>query len=486
MTNVILKYPEKYLPIFLLLAFIIKLILLPFAQVTDADAVTRTLITLNWMEHPYWMDTAIWAPFHFYYNSIALYIWNNPMYSPVLLNVFFSILTLIPFYHFVKREFNSTGALFATFFLFVSPLLFRTSFLALAETPFLFFVILSLNLISKSIKENKKGMVILAGISMTLASGFRYEGWILIGIFALTISLFKEWKKAILFGIFAFIFPMIWLWSNFQATGDAFISFKGNSHYTLQLIGTNDNPSFESYLRRIWFFPFSLWISIGPPVFYFCFRHFIKTYQKAENKKWIWTIPFWMTLAFYFYYSLTGTLLLHHRFTGLLTVFALPFIAGYFEQWSGTSIHKAFVFATFTIGLTFVYNMHGLTPLPRLKNQDIVKISKVVKQELESDSGLILDFLNWENSYFIALDAAIRPKQIIFMPGEKHAELPIHDCIRILNERGNGVIVILKNSELDKMVMDEKSPISILMNEKHHSVSIFDDAEFRMIKWKKK
>jgi hypothetical protein len=130
--------------------------------------------------------------------------------------------------------------------------------------------------------------------------------------------------------------------------------------------------------------------------------------------------------------------------------------------------------------------MHGLTPLPRLKDQNILKISEIVDSETDFNSGLIIDFLGWENTYFIALDASLRPKQIIFMPGETHNILPLNDCYKILSERENGIILISKNSKLDEILLDKSSSVSIELNKNHYIDSIYSDSKYKIIKWRKK
>ena len=104
----------KKLNIFLLVAavFIFKLILLPFSETTDADAVTRIFLSIKWLDNPHWIMTDVWAPFHYYLNAFSLSIWDNRVIMPKLVQVTISCLTLLPFYFFVKREFNEKGAFF--------------------------------------------------------------------------------------------------------------------------------------------------------------------------------------------------------------------------------------------------------------------------------------------------------------------------------------------------------------------------------------
>ena len=75
--------------IFLLvvIVLIIKLLLLPFSQTTDADAVTRVFLSLDWLDNPSWIKTSVWAPLHFYLNGFGLYLWNNQVLMPKIINI---------------------------------------------------------------------------------------------------------------------------------------------------------------------------------------------------------------------------------------------------------------------------------------------------------------------------------------------------------------------------------------------------------------
>jgi 4-amino-4-deoxy-L-arabinose transferase-like glycosyltransferase len=143
-------------------------------------------------------------------NGICLMMWNNLIYTLPILNIVLSAFTLVPFYYFVKREFNGHGAMIAAIFLAIDPILFRNSFMALSETPYLFFLVLSLNFLSKAIRENSNVYTMLAGLGMCVASGFRYESGIIALIILALLLLRKHWKQGILFAVFAFIFLLVW------------------------------------------------------------------------------------------------------------------------------------------------------------------------------------------------------------------------------------------------------------------------------------
>ena len=138
---------KEIINLFLLVlgVFILKLFLLPITQTNDADAISRIFLSIEWMENPIWIKTDVWGPLHYYLNGIFLSIWEDRVIVPKLINLVLSVAYLIPFYYFTKREFNEKGAIYATILLAFCPVLFGTSFLALSNTPFLFFLILSIN-----------------------------------------------------------------------------------------------------------------------------------------------------------------------------------------------------------------------------------------------------------------------------------------------------------------------------------------------------
>ena len=147
---------------------IIKLLLLPFVQVCDSDAVSRVFYSISWLENPHWIMSYFWAPFHFYLIGFSLTLWRNTIYVPVIVNILLSGFTLIPFYYFTKREFNNNGAIIATIFLAISPILFRNSLMSLSETPYLFFIVVSMNFLSKGIRTNSNLFFLLYGFFITI------------------------------------------------------------------------------------------------------------------------------------------------------------------------------------------------------------------------------------------------------------------------------------------------------------------------------
>jgi hypothetical protein len=377
-------------------------------------------------------------------------IWDNIVYTPKLVNILFSVLTLFPFFFFTKREFNAQGAIIATIFFGICPILFRNSFMGLSETPYLFLLVLSLNLISKALRENCTKSIVLAGLAITLASGFRYEAWFILLLISF-ILLFVDWKKALIFGAFAMIFPIVWIYSEWHATGLFPFSIEGNAGLKMSkgmnVAANNAHLDVESLLRRIWFFPFSWLIAVGIPVAYLLIKPlFVDIFKKSTEKLHkIWALLFVLTLVFFIYNSIQGALLIQHRFIGTLVVFSLPFIAVYFDENHKNGIRKAVIFGALTVGLSFVYNTSGITPIPRLKDQQKAKFINEVNTVLKPNDVLIIDFVGWDYSYYYALRTDLKRSNIILVEDAALSTPPIELIDKILAE--NKTVYILSNKE---------------------------------------
>jgi len=442
----------KYSKIFWLTIIILvcKLILLPYAQTDDADAVSRIYISMDWMQNPRWITTGTWAPFHFYLIGVGLWIWNNPIIMPSVITILFSAITLLPFYFFTKREFNKDGAFVATIFLAISPILFRNSFLALSETPYLFFLVLTMNLLSLGIRRNSWVFMMIAGVSITIASGLRYEAWIIMLLFGFIILLVKKWKLFFVFAVFAVLFPVSWLYTNWIATGNPLFGIQGNYHWTMEVMGNNENLHFENYLRRIWFYPFSWIIAVGIPLAYITLATMLKSYRKPEVNKLniIFSIPFWTMFIIIQYNAFKGVLLLQHRFIGTLVVLSLPFIAVYFKELTKRKIALAWLFGFLTIGLSFLYNTNSIIPLPRLKEQSAAVIAAIIKKNTTNDSNLILDFIGWDKTYFVALNSGLPPKNIVITDGAANQAVPVSEIKNKIKNTKNSVVLLNEKSML--------------------------------------
>lgn len=451
------KQLNKYTIYFIaFIALIIRLLIMHLADETDPDAVSRVFTSWEWAKDPFWYKTSVWAPFHYYLTGSGFFIWKDIILLPKVLNILLSVAMIFPFYFFVKREFNKQGAVYASVFLVFSPLIFRLGFLSLAEIPGLLFLVLAMNLISKGVRENVSHFFILSGLSMTIASGFRYESWLLILLFTLMIFLGGRSKSGIIFFIFAMIFPVIWMIQNHLTSGDFLYSFHANTEWTHKAMGINNDVDFEAYLRRLWFFPFSWFITIGPVIAWLLIKHIPKGIRKIRINVFpdLWIVPLLGFLMVMLYNSIAGNLLLHHRFTATLVVLSLPWIASIMKETKRKTITLTLVSLVLTIGLSFVYPIGGVGPVPRLKNQEIKQLAEIISAESSSTGKLIIDFTGWADTWYIGLHSGFQPSNVLMYGGEKQSAFSSEEITEMIRTSDNIVFVVKDGSALSRFLSD--------------------------------
>jgi len=428
-------------------AVLVKLVLLPMAQTIDADAVTRTFLSEGWIHNPVWITKGVWGPFHFYLVGCMLALWNNMVYAPVVLNVILSAVTLLPFYYLVKREFNANGALIATYFFAISPIIFRNSLMNMSEPPYLLLLTITLNFLSKGFKDKNTSCFLFAGLFITIACGFRFEAWFFILLFTFVILLKGEIKNAFFFFIIAILYPVGDVITHFVQDHYSLAGFFTNYPWSLRPDGDIMPPHFEDYLRRLWYVPFCWFIALGPPVAYLAMKKMASVYKKNAPLFWL-AFLFWAFLILTEVSSFKGAIILQPRFSETITLLSLPFSAAYFKELTIKKIRLAILFGALAVGLTYVYNISRISPLPRLENQNTDKISQTIRKELNPQSGLIIDFLDWEPTYYIALHSTLAPENIYILSGDDKTKIQAEEINSILQNHSQGIIFLVKNSVL--------------------------------------
>ena len=223
------------------------------------------------------------------------------------------------------------GAFFTLALFLFNPLFFRYSFQVLSEIPYLFFLALTLNVVSKALETKQFKHVVYAGIFATLGAGFRYEFWLMIAVFTLIFILKKQYKSAFLFMFFALLFPLFWMIGNFTAHGHFFYGVTG-IYNTQDILRYNANLTNIEVLKRTLFYPFSYFFSISPLLIIGLVIFFFKRIYQRSFTKIIWILPFFVMLVFYLYKTNNGTLLLQHRFSLSLLLLSIPFTALFFSN----------------------------------------------------------------------------------------------------------------------------------------------------------
>jgi hypothetical protein len=376
-----------------LVLLFVKLMLWPFVEVTDADAVSRILFSLDWAKNPSWISDTIWPPGHFYVLGIGSFISSNKIFFPILIHIIVSWLAFFPVYAWMKNNTNHQKALITALLFSFSPLVLRLGSTPLAESFLLLLLPSALYYITRPNKHSVN--VIWAGLMMTLACAFRYEAWLLSALLGTYFLFKKEFKNFFVFGAVCSIFPVIWMISQYYSTGDLLYGFHGNSAWTKDHMGMQFESDPEILGRRIWFFPFSILIATGPIVWLLWIA---QKKSRIALEKFFIIVPL-VFLAIMIYQAVNGSLMLHHRFSAGLLILLLPLI----NQVEWKKREFAYSSIILTLCLSLVYPMNGIAPTPRLKNREIVEAVEKCNSMVMPNQGVLIDFMGWDNSYYSLL-----------------------------------------------------------------------------------
>ena len=440
---------KKKLIVFSIILFIIKLIILPFIHEIDADGVSRVYLSLQFANNPFIINTGNWPPIFFYIMGVALKVYDNQFVTPVLVNILFSVFLLFPLFNLLKRYFGDKISFLLCVFFSFSPVVFRMSMLAMSEIPYLFFVILSVSILLKGLSKSKASLIFLAGLLMSIAGGIRYESWILGGFVVIVLAYFKTKKEAVFFALTFVLIPTYWILSSFIYTNEALNSF----NWAINISDKESINSIDSLLRRIWWYPLSLMFAFGPIAFFY----FIKELKNYKSNK----ISFTLFLIFITFFgvwiinSLRGSLLLQHRFSITLFLLSFPLIGFYFKRNQNKIVLKTLIFSLSAFLFAFLYNSKGARPIPRLLTKDAQEVSSIINNNINSNSGFICDFWNWETTYYLPFATGLTRNKIKLIDSDGQIDHIKEQVTTITNKNNNGVILINENNSFYKIFIKQ-------------------------------
>ncbi|MCJ7508057.1 MAG: glycosyltransferase family 39 protein [candidate division Zixibacteria bacterium] len=206
----------------------------------DGDAITRTVMAIKWLEHPFYISAAnkvswVFGPLHCYLNALGLFIWNNPLYSPRLVSLIFSCAAVVPFYFLVKKFFPNKGALLASLSFSLISLRLQSSAIAVSEGINIFFVLSAIYYFFRYKEDRKLKYIFICAFFINLACMMRYDSWLLIPLLGILLLLkgdlkenfsgfgftFQAMKIFLIFLILSSFFPISWMVGNYLKNDDA-------------------------------------------------------------------------------------------------------------------------------------------------------------------------------------------------------------------------------------------------------------------------
>lgn len=483
-SKLLTSYDNKLLLLLVFGTFFLKLILYPWAQVIDADAVSRIFMAREWWEHPKFITEGVWLPLHEYLFGIVVGISNDLIHTPIVVNLFLSSLTAIPLYHFTRREFNAQAAPWVALAFVLNPVIFHNGYHTLSGTPFLLFTALAMNSFSKGLTDNQQRDFVHAGLYMTIASGFRYEGWIIIAVFAAIGLVHKQVRNTTIFGLIAALFPLFWMIGNYSAHGHLLYGIPGV--YNSDVVAEAEQHVQHDYeLLRLFFFPASWFVLFSPIlVFGLMYAFFVNLRKRMLSWKHLrWAIPFVLLLCMFTYKSHHGTLLTQHRFSSVLMLFSVPFLAWLWDAhqkqflrfiamvgivsllplsyyWTTVPVEGFFAKNSSTYyALKNFRNISNatMTAVPRLQDQECAAIGKRLAHEDLSGKGLMIDYSSWQEAYYLVLHSEVHPEQFHVVGQDKLSEAEKEQLRTTLKKYPTGYWIRFKGKSDVPMFISEES-----------------------------
>ena len=442
----------------IVIGLIIRLIALPFVHTVDADAVTRIFIAYRWLQNPYFISSAVWLPLHHYLNAFVIWVSGGELiYSLKTLHILFAVATVIPLYKFTENEFKTKeGAFFVSLTYLFIPIVLRNSFHVLSGVPYAFFIATTMYLLSQGKKLDKPiKFGILAGLSMTIAGGLRYEAWLLIAVFTLVLILQKQWRMVLFFWIFAMIFPAVWMTGSFIEHGDLFYGSNGAYRWNIVLMGGNDDLSWKILAWRSIYYLRTYFIIFTPVIAFAIIYYAIKSIKQKElekSAKW-WLIPFIILLVVFIYKAINGTLLLQSRFIISLIIASIPFYALVFKEKKHIKLKRTIAWLIIIMFIPYSYLWEkDIEAFPRIKDKETMNLLESIQTETsKGDSkSLILDFIGWDKTYFIRLRSGVAPDDAFLVNGAKYGKVYPGELAKKIEKNETGIIVKKHHSKLDE------------------------------------
>jgi len=439
------------------LGLLIRLAALPFSMTVDADAVSRVFNAWRWLSNPEIITHGTWGPLHTYLIAGTIWFSEDRVIPPILLSIAFSVATVIPMYFFTKKEFGEGASLFVSCVYLFYPVAVRNSLMAVSEVPFVLFVGLSLPLLSMSRHENGSWKHALgAGLALTLAAMLRYEAWVLSPLMWTLL-----WKKPRLLAVFvasSMLFPIFWMLGNQAYYGDALYSMHETEHFALVLEGSNDELTVATMIERIVRYPAALLFGLTPLIAAMSVVGAALSLIRRKKHA-IWLIPSIGLTVAQFMKTLDGSIFSRPRYGLVLGMLLIPFSAEIFNRVTQETPRRmlAITVVCSMIPLSYLgrysrlepFIPNGIEAIPRLeRSTEVLNVSEVISEQIDNgDGGLILDFLSWEDTFYIALMSRLHPDRIFIFPGLRHQELDLKRLEEFIDHYGTGVLLLKKGSQ---------------------------------------
>lgn len=151
-----------------------------------ADEFGRTIVAAEWVKHPTWEWKGAWLPFHRPLIGLFLKLHWELLWTPRIVTIIFGLLSIVFMFLLTKKLFDSyVVGLISAGLLSVNPLHVWLSSVPLTEMVSLTLVLIGVWAFVGYMIDAKAKYLLVAGIMLGFASGFRIESWFFSAILSL-------------------------------------------------------------------------------------------------------------------------------------------------------------------------------------------------------------------------------------------------------------------------------------------------------------
>lgn len=225
-----------------------------------ADEFARTIMAARWARNPRAIWHGVWLPFHQYFLGFLLRLKWELLWTPRIIWIILGLTSIVLMYAFARRLFESpTIGVISAILLAVNPLHIWLSSTPLSELPYATAILACFLSFTLYLRRKKYIYLFTSAFLLLLANGFRYESWLISGVFSLYLvgeGIRRSWRgKARAVHLFAsltaallpWILPLAWIIGNYNRTGNAFYFMAFNRDLDLRAFGSR--RSYINFLR---------------------------------------------------------------------------------------------------------------------------------------------------------------------------------------------------------------------------------------------
>ncbi|MFO1067142.1 MAG: glycosyltransferase family 39 protein [Geminicoccaceae bacterium] len=428
----------------LLLALAVRIAAWPWAANDSIDHTFRVWIAWRWAEDPFPLTYGVWGPLHFVMMGPLIRLFGDPIVTPVVLHIVLGALIAPLVYLFARREFESPdGALMAGVAFALYPVAVLNSLSVRAETPFTLFLALAILALARARARDLYRWPILAGLLLTLASGIRYEGWMLTPLLALV--LWPRWRKMVAFLAAASLVPLVWMLSNQLIYGDPIWGITWAATHELQGMG-KAGLDLQDRVGQFVTFMLRTVGGLTLPLAVLAAAGAVLTVLRRQQQV-VWLVPAIGLAVLLFAAAARGALVPKLNYTETFGLLAVPFVAALMPASGSLPAVRTGVAALYglvVVVMAALLVVGSLRDVPGLRERSAIlaRIPAVnpvpmrpARAELDRlvaaiapivaspKAGFVSDTFGFADMGYVALESRVHPTRFYFPPDTPIADL---------------------------------------------------------------